>query len=294
MVVEKPVNRGVSEEARSRVEGMEKSVLPCVCGEFEGTVMATQDRYGFDARVVLCGCGIIRIDPYYADVSEFYSSGLYHEIYRGGEHGKREEIDLHDGKVIREWIEKKTGLEKYSVVDVGGGSGAKASAFPGVLVLDVDEGSVKEAKRRGLLAKVGESTNGVFDVVLAIHTLEHMRDPVGYVRDVLGPMVGKYLYVETPGLWSVATDYGLDARGLFQNAHPWYFTLETLRYVMALAGFGLVVGTQGVMSLWEKREVDADEFYSPVLGESVNAMLGSFLHTKYCVAGINDDTIGTQ
>jgi SAM-dependent methyltransferase len=82
-----------------------------------------------------------------------------------------------------------------------------------------------------------------FDVLVMRHVVEHVDDPVEFVRDaarVLKP--GGILYIEVPNShWSVEETFFPE----FHIDHISYFTLPSLRRLLSLAGFGEVLHAEG-------------------------------------------------
>jgi hypothetical protein len=60
-----------------------------------------------------------------------------------------------------------------------------------------------------------------------------------------------YVYVELPGILSIHRTYG-DILLFLQNAHLYHFTLATLTFLMAKAGFRLVKGDEYIHALFQR------------------------------------------
>jgi hypothetical protein len=76
------------------------SPLTCLCGKHNDILIALTDRYGIEVTTVLCqNCGLLRIDPYYDDISlaNFYRDD-YRAIYQGYNNGDVEFISQHFSK----------------------------------------------------------------------------------------------------------------------------------------------------------------------------------------------------
>jgi SAM-dependent methyltransferase len=78
-----------------------------------------------------------------------------------------------------------------------------------------------------------------FDVLIMRHVVEHVDDPVGFVADAAKALKpGGILYIEVPNShWSVEETFFPE----FHIDHISYFTLPSLRRLLALSGFGEVL-----------------------------------------------------
>ena len=85
------------------------------------------------------------------------------------------------------------------------------------------------------------------DLIIMNHVLEHMTDIEGdlkRVRDLLSD--DGVLYVSVPGF------YCYNKESIFQNAHNYQFTGNTLNYVMTTCGFSDYHLTEEIESVWHK------------------------------------------
>lgn len=154
-------------------------------------------------------------------------------------------LALQDCADIRKYLSTlpKKGV---SVLDVGCGPGALLSALPvtwdkhGV---DVSSTALKEARRyatvhRGELPDI-QFDNSIFDVVIMNHVIEHLRDPMLYLRtchDLLQPS-GLFL-VATPDFDSgCARRFGLRYRLLHDKGHISLFTAHSFPRALQDIGF---------------------------------------------------------
>jgi SAM-dependent methyltransferase len=96
-------------------------------------------------------------------------------------------------------------------------------------------------------------SEGPFDLITVFQVLEHIDDPIGFLRNV-----GKHLkpdgilYIEVPNLQDILLEY-YDvpeyADFYFREPHVSYFTRDTLRQVTELAGFTGTIGNTQSFSL---------------------------------------------
>jgi len=86
-------------------------------------------------------------------------------------------------------------------------------------------------------AEVVAQLNSPIDAVVSRHVIEHIADPVGFLLDIrraIGTNARTKLMLETPSLeWIVRHDVLFD----FFYEHCSYFTVDTLRYALARAGY---------------------------------------------------------
>lgn len=88
-----------------------------------------------------------------------------------------------------------------------------------------------------------------FDVVTLHHVLEHIHDPVTFLRNDVRRRVRQRLLVEVPNFASLASRmHGPRWRDLRPDQHVYHYTAATLASVVEMAGFRVV----RVYTLWEK------------------------------------------
>jgi 2-polyprenyl-3-methyl-5-hydroxy-6-metoxy-1,4-benzoquinol methylase len=128
-------------------------------------------------------------------------------------------------------------------LDIGSSLGELLLAFHqryGCEGLGIEPGEAyrRESERRGVaavadLSDIGPDWQGKFDLATAIHVLEHLPQPVEYLRQVrenwLAP--GAYVLVEVPNLFGHAC---------LELAHPLAFSPQTLSSTLEAAGFDVL------------------------------------------------------
>lgn len=144
------------------------------------------------------------------------------------------------------------------VLEVGSGSGAfLATVRPyvgDVVGIEPDVGSrtwVTEELGIRVLSDLAELTpdDAGFDLVVLSHVLEHVPDPVGFLRQ-LRPLLGAggHLLVELPNVDdALVAVYAVPAylEFSYQKAHLFYFSEATLRRALEAAGYvGTIQGVQ--------------------------------------------------
>ncbi|HVT16751.1 MAG TPA: class I SAM-dependent methyltransferase [Thermoanaerobaculia bacterium] len=87
-----------------------------------------------------------------------------------------------------------------------------------------------------------------FDVVTLHHVLEHVHDPLAFLRDVVERRVERRLLIEVPNFASLASrTHGPRWRDLRPEQHVFHYTPATLRGLVEWAGLRVV----RVYTLWE-------------------------------------------
>ncbi|MEI9478644.1 MAG: class I SAM-dependent methyltransferase [Deltaproteobacteria bacterium] len=242
---------------------------PCLCGERDDVLVACCDRYGLEIKTVLCrSCGLMRTDPYLDEesVAQFYEMN-YRQIYTGDVQPSPEFFDhqLTHGREIIRFLEMAGVRPLGRVLEVGCGAGGILQAFRqnGSEVAGCDFGKhfLEYGQRQGLHLEYGDVTSlfryAPVHLVILSHVLEHFRDPVGELRKVRSLLDSNgYLYVEVPGLFCIGEAYLWGDVGRYlQNAHVYHFCLESLDYVLSLAGFSRMKGDEKIRAVYQRSAV---------------------------------------
>lgn len=224
------------------------SVACFCCGGVSVEVVSRKDRHGQPLTTVLCsGCGLLRNDPVpsEAELAEFYGT-RYRESYKGASEPRRRQVwrnfrrlndhllayrdvydrggdwlDLGAGSCEFTFLAQRLGA-RVTAVEPHGGYAAYAARRLEVQVL---RQRLEECRFSG----------PSFDLIRLSHVLEHMRDPVGALRQLAGWLrPGGVLYVEVP---DIEADARNKLRGrLFHFGHIHNFNPVLLRHVAGLAG----------------------------------------------------------
>lgn len=133
------------------------------------------------------------------------------------------------------------------LLDIGCGNGEFikfASRFGWQVVgVDFDENAIKEAASGGLDARYG-SINAIgshekFDFITMSHVIEHVYDPLGFLRKCYGLLEdGGLLWLETPNVDGIGRSvYGAYWRGYEPPRHLILFNTPSMRETLFRSGF---------------------------------------------------------
>lgn len=223
---------------------------PCpVCGTAESAVVFHGARYAPEATIRRCvGCGLAFYAPRPtpAELAAYYE-GDYRKEYDGAvspETTYRRAIGEARTRVerLRPLLAQETRL-----LEVGASCGAFLEAvrpFVGS-VTGVEPGDEHRAwgrSRLGLdiVADISAVTDRRFDLIVLFHTLEHLLDPVAYIRDLRPRLArGGRMVIEVPNVDdALLRVYRVNAFPTFyyQRAHLYYFSPRTLALAIEAAG----------------------------------------------------------
>lgn len=242
-----------------------KENVSCICGSEDYKQITTKDRYGIDYALCLClNCGILYSNPRLTEESfkKFYETD-YRKIY--SDTGEISD----NGDNIKELIcgileDFELPMPKI-IFEVGCGNGNNLADFKDAecIGVDYDCGAVEQGKAKGLDLRVGglevlENLGKKADLIILNHVLEHFSDverDLKRIRDLLTEE--GVLYIAVPSL------YVWNKNSLFQNAHNYQFTGNTLCYLMAVCGFSDYYLTEEIKSLWHKSDYASKDKRNP-------------------------------
>jgi len=238
-----------------------------VCNSNSFKLLSEKDRYGLKVSVVICKrCGLIQLSP--RMTQEFYNS-FYDNEYRKlySENKIFFEEQKEKGKNIINYIEKNIGTEikDMFILEVGSSSGGILSAFKEknnkVLGIDLGSEHIEFANSKGIDSKVGSINDLKLkekpDIVIYSQVTEHILNPIEEFQNLKKFLKPESLvFIEVPGIKNLQYAYHLDFLKYIQNAHIYYFTLNSLNNCMKKAGYKLISGNERIRTIFKIGEID--------------------------------------
>lgn len=246
----------------------EKRECP-ICSSKKTQKMFSNDRFGLPINLGMCKrCGLVYENPVFDDKSliYFYSSNEYRSIYGGMtnvimkeryQYDRSHIFDINNYSAKESFFKfiENSRVKYKNVLEVGAGGGWNATPFIEYgyeyYGIEPTEYLVKEANRRGLNITTGflRDVDKGYDMIIMRHVLEHLKNPVEDLKYLANYTTN--LAIEIPGFVNYIPS--------LQNAHLFYFSLNTLIKTCSLAGFEIreykVFRENGfIMALFEKKE----------------------------------------
>jgi len=273
-------------EGRYRLEE-----IPCnLCGSKIRKILFKNDRYGINQGTVICmKCGLVYSSPRLtADSTEkFYRSDEYRNIYEG-ESTEKIFLNRYNDAISYKFntfnpykfrdlmfidFLNEAGIDFNSLCEIGAGGGTNLIPFKKmgkeVAGFDYSKKMVSLGKKKGINIFKGtiEDINKSYDMIILIHVLEHFLDPVEQIKK-LSSYNTKYLFIEIPGIVNQVPS--------LQNAHLYYFSINTLFRCTAMAGFRVIdyrtIDTNDyIMALFEK---NSNSVYDYNFTDEIKHVLG--------------------
>jgi len=232
-----------------------------ICSSPRATIVRKRLRYNIKRNVLRCvKCGFVYLER--PSISKRFYTGKKYRAHHGPTLGKKSSPrDLFNTYLPyqHQIHESMGGLLKpsVSILDVGCSAGHFLHSLKGKvkkrvgLELSRDEVSFI---RKNLDFRVydkpiehADIAEGPFDIVTALQVLEHVEDPVGFLKNIRKHLKKNgTLYLELPNIDDVLlTQYRI--RGYedfyYREPHLSYFSKETLRRALAKAGFSGTIRT---------------------------------------------------
>jgi len=189
-------------------------------------------------------CGLLCTDPAYVVPPD----AMYDESY----YTERTPYLQGDALFLRMFGRMCDNIQQYKtggrLLDVGCGVGqllqvAQARGFA-VQGCDISPWASQYARDKGYDVRTGvleelAYPQRAFDVVTASHTLEHVPEPVPFLQEMNRILTDDgLLVIAVPNIASVMAAFmGNRWAGLKPEQHLWHFTPQTLRALLARAGF---------------------------------------------------------
>ena len=268
--------------------------VKCFCeADFKDRVLIESDRFGIPHRMVMCEeCGLVRANPRMTKEAygEFYNNE-YRPLYDWFEYKANVSKDFMFINEVKAGHSLKTFVDYFDiptnvVFDIGCNCGAWLMPFKeeGSEIYGVDyyRDGVEYGVSQGLDLMVGgvhelEHLNKKADLIILNHVIEHFLDfesELNQIRNLLKP--GGLLFIGTPGFYTAEQQ-----RMLWQNAHTYQFTADTLGYVMRCLGWEEYFLDESIKSMWssipyrtqkETRPLEALEYFKRFLSGEVTRL----------------------
>lgn len=268
----------------------EKMITCEICSSKQFKVLFNNDRYGIRQKTCVCkNCGLMFSNPRMTKRSNklFYNSDLYRLIYEPSvKNIDKEELFKSTLKEMRDYkpsFPKKPVFNNYysnlyfdfinneikdfeTVLDIGCGKGKKLVDFKSIgkktCGIEPSEVYHKVHSELGLNSKIGfiEDVKDKSDLVLLTHVFEHLSD-LKKNANLLCNITNKYLFIEVPG--------HINKLQSIQNAHNYYFSLNTLNYFFLNNKFKLIKidyarDNEYIFALYKKTDKKSEMMFDKV------------------------------
>lgn len=265
---QKELKKDVEEKIKRGEYVFEKLKHCPLCQNKYFEILSNKDRYGFNLDTVICKkCGLIYTNPRFTQKTyiKFYNSE-YRGIYCDSTVPKESfwESQKKQGKKIFTYLKKIKKIKNLMVAEIGVGAGGILQYFKekgnNVIGVDFGEEYLRLGKSRGLTLVKGDIKKliekGVkADILIYSHVLEHILDINEEAKNIKKILKKDgLLYIEVPGVKSLEKSCNMDFLKLLQNAHVYYFTLQTLKNFLSLNGFSLLKGDEKIRAVFQLRE----------------------------------------
>lgn len=189
----------------------------------------------YHMQVVICPtCGLLYTNPMMdSDSLDKFYEGQYRKIYTLP-HSSVHNAHAKSGLNTLNEVEKV--ITFRNVLDVGCGPEFVMIKALKEIGLQAD-GLDTDLSIPGIYHSFDELSAKKWDIVTCFNTLEHVYDPIGFLKD-LRRYVSKALIVGVPNIYSTEINVTVDT--LFSKAHLWHFSTNSLSNIMRLAGYKVV------------------------------------------------------
>lgn len=232
------------------------------CGSTENKIVSRTVLDAPDAAIYRCAsCDMVYLFPIMTEAEEaaFYAAEF--EKYMEGRAGAGWRSPAQHFRSYQEEGERRLALVRPalrpddSVLEIGSSTGYFLDDLRGYVraVAGVEPSDTYGAfsRQRGIetVKDISDLRGRTFDVIVLYYVLEHLRDPVGYLRALRAYCApGARLLIEVPNVDdALLTVYHVAAfdRFYWQKAHYHNFSRQTLAAVLQTAGYrGEVSGVQ--------------------------------------------------
>jgi len=250
------------EKIQSKEYTWEEIVECPVCASEEFQLIGEKDRYGLHYPVVICKtCGVVFANPRLNEASfnSFYRDD-YRPLYVGEEKPKERffQSQIYKGQKIYRYLKSKNIIDDTPkfILEVGCGAGGILKYFEQqgheVMGIDLGEEYINYGKNIHNLNLHFCSLTSVNlpkkpDLVIYSHVMEHLLNPKEDLQ-LLKQLIhlDSVIYIEVPGLKNLEKNYRMDLLQYFQNAHTFHFSLGSLKNLLNLSGYKILMGNEHV------------------------------------------------
>lgn len=217
-----------------------------LCGGNQSQLFDRRRFRGFEVTNRICRrCGLVYQYPRMSDAElEAFYEDQYRQLYQGNPDPGQDDLAVQAARAeaLLDFV-KRSRIQFSRHLDIGSSAGLLLERFGaafGSQKVGVEPGRAyrEYAARRGVqtyasLEELRRAGEAKFDLVTMAHVLEHLPDPVGYLKGMRGDFLTQdgCLMVEVPNLY---------AHDCFEVAHLVSFSRHTLRQVLRRAGFRVV------------------------------------------------------
>lgn len=266
-----------------------------ICGSKKINILFNNDRYGINQKTCVCkDCSFMFSNPRMTETSAqyFYNSDLYRFIYDGtGKDFDEQTLFKNTLLELRKYkpsIPKKPDFNYYypnlyfdfinseivdfeTILDIGCGNGKKLIDFnfleKKTYGVEPSRTYHKVHKALSLNTEVGfiKNVRVKYDLVLLTHVFEHLTNLEKNINH-LHEITKKYLFIEVPG--------HVKKLQSIQNAHNYYFSLNTLNHFFLNNKFKLIKidyarDSEFIFALYKKIEEKSDFVFNKTLEKRI-------------------------
>jgi len=224
---------------------MPEDVMECpCCAERRSVVFDRRHFRGYEVVNRICSnCGLVFQSPRMTSTElEKLYAGEYRQLYPGEEGPSAKDIYIQRRRAefLLNYL-RSNGLNSFRRhLDIGSSAGSLLETFQanyGCESYGIEPGTAyrEYSQRRGLkvftdLEELIEADETGFDLITMAHVLEHLPDPLSFLRILHDRVLGEdgWLLIEVPNLY---------AHDCFELAHMVSFSASTLSQILKMSGF---------------------------------------------------------
>jgi len=248
-----------------------------LCSSKEIIKISEVDRIGFFCDTVVCGkCQLLFNNNFVSNPDFYYSKIWGTQRWISPEKNFKKRIAGNSFAFNRFFFVEgllKNKFEKIKTVfEIGCGDGCNLYPYhrsnKEVFGFDYDMKFLEPGINTGMNLSTKKEVyfDKKYDLILSIHSLEHMINIDKQLENIVKMMKeSSYLYIEVPGVYNNNLSYGktLSEMGLrssnnflayLQFQHNYHFTLDTLNAFCARNGLELIYGDEWVRAIFVKSD----------------------------------------